>query len=41
MLDYKNSVVREKTNWLGMIIVGGCFIGSIAMAGFLYLLMAV
>jgi hypothetical protein len=41
MRDYKNSVVRDKPNWLGMIIVGGCFVGCIAMAGFLYLLMAV
>lgn len=38
MLDYKNSVVREKTNWLGMIIVGGCFIGTILLSAFLYLL---
>lgn len=41
MRDYKNLVVRERTNWLGNTIVGGCFIGCIAMAGFLYFLMAV
>lgn len=41
MLDYKNSVVREKTNWLEIIIISICFIGSVFCASLLYYLMAV
>jgi hypothetical protein len=41
MHDYKNSVVRDKPNWLEIIIISFCFIGSVLAASVLYYLMAV
>lgn len=39
MKDYKNSVVREKINWLEIIVISFCFIGSVLAASVLYYLM--
>jgi hypothetical protein len=36
MTDYKNLVV--KTDWVEIIVIGACFIGTILLSAFLYLL---
>ena len=38
MTDYKNLVVKSETDWLEIIVIGACFIGTIFLSAFLYLL---
>ena len=38
MTDYKNLVVKSETDWLEVIVIGGCFLGTILLSAFLYLL---
>jgi hypothetical protein len=37
MTDYKNLVVKS-TDWVEIIVIGACFIGTILLSAFLYLL---
>ena len=37
MTDYKN-LVKSETDWVEIIVIGVCFIGTILLSAFLYLL---
>lgn len=37
MTDYKN-LVKSETDWVEIILIGACFIGTILLSAFLYLL---